>query len=333
MKDKLYGIWRRIKPNPSIDFNKATDEDVYYCYRLLLNREPDELGLAYWSDLVNHYEVPLQFVVDGFVHSHEFKALQAERNRPELIKLPDFKMYVRANDFFVGATIARERQYESYVARELRQLLSPGTTFVDIGANIGYFSLLAAVLINPQGRVIAFEPKPDNCELLRLSIAENDFDNIEVHIKAVADKAGTLSFSSGGADSNGRIMNDSEVASQPFPLPTVEAVTLDEALGDLDHIDVVKMDIEGAEPRALEGMGEIIKKHRPIIITEFSPELIKVTSCVAPESFLASLQEHYHLHILNRFTEKSREPQSIQDIMKAQAESGMTHLDLVAYPC
>ena len=163
----------RWKLGRSKNFDEATEPDVYYCYRLLLNREPDEDGWRYWSDLVNNHHISLQVLCDGFLNSYEFKKLTTERNKPQLIDLPTFKMYVRLNDHFVGGVIAQTKEYEPYVIKELERLLNPGDTFVDVGANIGYFTLLAAGKVGKKGKVIAFEPWPDNCQLLEKSIAEN----------------------------------------------------------------------------------------------------------------------------------------------------------------
>ncbi|MCP4423327.1 MAG: FkbM family methyltransferase [Chloroflexi bacterium] len=316
----------------SQDFNVATIDDVVYCYRLFLNREPDEIGMAYWTDLVKHHHIPLTALCDGFLGSHEFKNLVAERNKPHLIELPDFKIYVRLNDHFIGGTIANTGDYEPYVTQELRRLLKPGMTFLDVGANIGYFTLLAATLVGKTGKVLAFEPQPSNCKLLEESMAANGLQNIALYPYAAAEKAQTLIFTGGGADSNGRIVNPTETLAQEQDLPTIEAVRLDDSLADIERLDVVKMDIEGAEPRAWEGMQRLIQKHRPIVLMEFAPDLIRVTSGTEPSDLLDSMQKWYDIYILKRSGGKSDAPQSAAALMQAQADSTGTHLDIVAYP-
>ncbi len=314
------------------DFNITTVEDVIYCYRLFLNREPDEIGLAYWSDLVKNHRIPLTTLCDGFLSSHEFKDLVIKRNQPYLIDLSDFRIYVRLNDYFVGGAIASTGGYEPYVTQELRQLLRPGMTFLDVGANIGYFTLLAATLVGETGKVLAFEPQQANCNLLEESIVANGLQNITVYPYAAAEKAQTLTFSAGGADSNGRIINPSEILAQEHKLPTIEAVVLDECLADIQRLDVVKMDIEGAEPRAWAGMQRLIETYRPIVLMEFAPDLIRVTSGTEPSDLLDSMQKQYDIFILERSGGKSNAPQSTAALMQAQADSVNTHLDIVAYP-
>lgn len=320
----------RSKPAPP-DFNTATSTDIYYCYRLLLNREPDEAGWQYWQQMVNQYKVPLPLLVAGFANGSEFKQLQNRLNQPQLVELSKFKMMVRLNDFFIGATIARERAYEPAVTQELSRWLQPGDTFVDIGANIGYFSLLAAHLVGPSGAVYSFEPNPDNCALLRQSLAENGFEQVTLYPYAVAETAVTLFFSDGGADSNGRLLQNHEVR-DPNNGRQVQCVRLDDALPPLPQLKLIKMDIEGAEPRAWQGMQQTLKQHRPILIFEFSPELIQATSQCQASDFLTQVANLYDLFVLYRDGRKSPTPQSSAQILAELSTSGLTHFDLVGYP-
>ena len=86
--------------------------------------------------------------------------------RPVLLKLADFKIYVRLDDMAVGAWIMAKHGYETHVTEVMCTFLKPGIVFVDIGANIGYYTLLAASRIGHEGKVIAFEPGNNNCTLL-----------------------------------------------------------------------------------------------------------------------------------------------------------------------
>jgi len=315
-------------------FKKATVEDLYYCYRLILQREPDDVGWNDWHKLIINHNISIQMLVDGFLYSDEFKKLQEENFKPRLVELDDFNIYIRKNDFFIGAVIANTKNYEPYVTNEIRQLLKPDMVFIDIGANIGYFSLLAAALVGPTGKVYAFEPNPDNCRMFEMSIKANGFENIQLFPYAVAEQKQQFNLDVGGTNSNGRIIDFSPnaVPGQATPM-LIEAVTLDDTLPDLDRVDVIKLDIEGAEPRAWQGMQQIVKRFRPILVFEFSPELIPITSHVTAESFLEQIiSQNYDLYILERTKDKSTQPQTKQQIMEAHTNSGLTHLDLVAVP-
>lgn len=315
------------------DSEWATLDNIYACYHLLLGREPDERGWDYWSSLVKNHSITRAYLVDSFLSGHEFKAIQAERNNPVLVELPEFKMNVRLNDNFIGAMIAREKRYEPHVTHVLRSVLSPGHTFVDVGANIGYFSLLAASLVGSAGRVIAFEPNPANCELLRRSATANGFEKvIDLHPVAVAEQNQQLHFATAGIDSNGRVVNPAEAAAEVVPLPTVEAVALDDALASCDRVDVIKLDVEGAEARAWRGMQAIVHRHHPVLIFEFSPVLLRQTSEVDPAAFLAEVQSGYDLWIISPEGETATTPDGITAIIERQAASGLTHLDILARP-
>jgi FkbM family methyltransferase len=247
--------------------------------------------------------------------------------RPILLKLTDFKIYVRLDDMAVGAGIAVRRGYEKHITRIMRPLLKPGVILVDIGANIGYYTLLAASRIGCDGKVIAFEPSSDNCALLRMSLQANDFDNVKLYPYAVADKEGVVGFEM--SDSNGRISPGDALASYQ-----VQAVTLDTCLKDEPHIDIIKMDIEGAEGRALRGMYQLIRRHRPIIFTEFSPHDLKVVSGIAPGVYLSQLRDlGYEIFVVHRSGGQSSTPQSNEQIMGHFARFGGTdHLDLMVCP-
>lgn len=324
----MKAIWNRLKPKTKQN-EYATLEDVYNCYRILLNREPDEAGLAYWTDLVQTQNITMDMMADGFLRSFEFKQRQAERNKPHLVQLPDYKIFVRTNDLFVGAPIATTKAYEPLVTEAVKKHLKAGDIFVDIGANIGYFSLLAASIVGTDGHVYAFEPIAENGDFLEQSVAENGFQNVTLFRNAVAERKQMITFTGGGADSNGRIINEHETKLTAYPLPTIEAVTLDETLIDLPKLSLIKMDIEGAEPRAFAGMQQIIQKFKPTILTEFSPNFIKTTSNTDPLQFLEALSTDYELFILD---DKPKASKSVAQIMEIFAHTPNTHLDLMAKP-
>ncbi len=323
-------LQRSLSRKQEEPFTRATLDDLRACYRLFLRREPDPEGWAAWRDLVENHHITIQMMVDGFLSGPEFRRLQEEAARPVLVELDRFRLYVRLNDYFIGAAIARDRTYEPHVTSALTGLLRPGDTFLDVGANIGYFALLGAALVGPAGRVIAIEPNPHNCDLIGRSLEANGFAHVEIHPVALAEMAGTFALDVGGPNTNGRLV-EVDPGADPAWL-TVEAVVADDYLGELERLDVIKMDIEGAEPRALEGLAGLVRVHRPVILTEFSPALIAETSHVTPEAFLRRLAEWgYELSILGR-DGGCDAPPGAPDILAAHGRSGLSHLDLLARP-
>jgi FkbM family methyltransferase len=218
------------------------------------------------------------------------------------------------------------------VGEALRRLLKPEDIFLDIGANIGYFTLLAATVVGPAGRVIAFEPNPANCELIRMSVAANGVSNVALHSYAVADVVQTFPLDVGGTNTNGMLITDGAMADDPDTL-MVQTVVLDDFLTAPGRLDVVKLDIEGAEPRALKGMARLIETYRPQLLLEFAPTLIERTSQAEPGAFLELLINWgYGLQILNPGLGAGGETTSAEEILQSLARSRLSHLDLLGVP-
>lgn len=140
--------------------------------------------------------------------------------------------------------------------------INPGSVVYDIGANAGYFSLLAAVLTGPTGQVYAFEPLPRNVNFLRRHIALNKLDQIEVIEAAVSDHEGEAFFDLGASTAMGHLAKSGEIK--------VRSVTLDEmvASGHLQPPNYIKVDVEGAEYEALSGARSLLKKYHPILFLD-----------------------------------------------------------------
>lgn len=150
---------------------------------------------------------------------------------------------------------------EQGVFRALKEILRPGDLFVDAGANIGIYTLLASRLVGPTGRVIAIEMMPDTAAILRRHVQENGCGNVEIVEKALSDGAlasvtarvvpGKYGQASIAKSANGQ----AGVGEQE-----VEAVTLDQACRCIEHIRLMKMDLEGAELQALAGARATIER-------------------------------------------------------------------------
>jgi FkbM family methyltransferase len=156
---------------------------------------------------------------------------------------------------------------EPEVQEVLAELLRPGDAFYDVGANIGYFTLIGARLVSPTGRVVAVEPQPSALHRLRHNLAINGFDNVTVIEAAIADEEGEcdLMVSPEG------ILEWAALAPSPIPgVPTipVRVTTLDKLRADLPPPRVVKLDVEGAEGQAVRGMHEILCRDRPAVVCE-----------------------------------------------------------------
>jgi FkbM family methyltransferase len=149
--------------------------------------------------------------------------------------------------------------YEFNEMHFVRRFLRPGDSFIDGGANIGTYSLLAASIVGSSGRVIAFEPDPIAASRFRENIALNGFSNIAVHEAALSDSSGVMRFSD-GLDVSNRMVAPTETG---VPTVEVEAVRLDDHLErDVAYL-MAKFDLEGSELAALHGAEEHLLAGNP----------------------------------------------------------------------
>jgi FkbM family methyltransferase len=162
--------------------------------------------------------------------------------------------------------------YELDTYRLLRRIVAPGSTFVDCGANLGYFTLAAARWVGPDGRVEAFEPDPANRARLEENLARNNLAaNVRVHSLAASDRGGEIDFFHPEGDEYNHGMAGAYAASAApaGARMVVRCARLDEALDRSP--DVVKIDIEGGELAALRGMSRWLESAPPKLVVESSP--------------------------------------------------------------
>jgi len=158
---------------------------------------------------------------------------------------------------------------ESSVQEAMLRHVPAGGVFYDVGANLGFFALLGAHMTGPDGRVLAFEPAPDNAAAIRHNAEVNGLLNVEVVKKAVAAAAGEGRLQVVDDQSWSKL---EEYGAHPGTerVLDVPVIALDEEIsaGALPPPDVVKIDVEGAEIAVLEGMARTLAEHRPAIICE-----------------------------------------------------------------
>lgn len=169
------------------------------------------------------------------------------------------------------------------VQEALRRLLGEGGVLYDVGANVGFFSLIGARLVGAEGRVYAFEPAPGNAAAVRENAALNGLSQIEVIESAVGAERGRERL---------LLVEDlswSHLESQGWHPRTdttleVDVVTIDDlvAEGRIRPPDVVKIDVEGSEIDVLAGMRATLAEHRPVLVCELHD---------TNEAFLAAVEE------------------------------------------
>lgn len=311
----------------------ATPEDIYYCFRLLLGRAPNRVE---WSGHAARVGSDLDAVVRSYIDSREF-ALRSgallDRRLTEnvaLLKLEGFSMYVPTDDEDVGRHLMEQRTYEPHVTAVLRERLRPGMNVLDVGANIGYFTMLCAAAVGPGGRVTAVEPNEECARILEASRRENRFDNVVVVQAAAGRELGLLVLNRAYSNAMTRPLPDE--VSALLEAHSVPSVRLDDVLRG-QRVDIVKIDVEGAEYGALLGLTETMKRWHPTIVSEFSPEMLPGISGIDGRGYLRFLIEAgYRISVIERDGPLERCETDIERVMKAYERGGIDHIDILLEP-
>lgn len=149
-----------------------------------------------------------------------------------------------------------EKEKQQFIA----DLIKPGSVVFDIGAHVGFYTLLAAHKVGENGKVYAFEPAPNNINYLKKHVALNEFDNVHVIEAAVADSDGTTYFDFRTSSYSGQIADGGDVE--------VVLRSLDSLIqsGEVEQPDLIKIDVEGAESLVLDGSQSLLANYKPKLL-------------------------------------------------------------------
>ncbi len=210
--------------------------------------------------------IPLSF--KEFLYSLKYQ-------KPEIVSLDGFKLKVHPHDTVISESIKKNNIWAEAETQLFRELLQPGMVAVDVGANIGYFSLLASTLVGPTGVVLAFEPDPVNYSLLKKNVRLNRAANIRLNQTALSDTEEQLSLF---IDSHNK--GDHRIwapAGESRKRIEVNSTTLDTYLSKAGIVpSFIKIDVQGAEGKVLEGMkGTLCDSRLKSLIMEFWPAALR----------------------------------------------------------
>jgi FkbM family methyltransferase len=169
-----------------------------------------------------------------------------------------WKRYHRyVNGYWIGSY---EIELQNVLARELKT----GDVFYDIGANAGFFSVLAAKLVGATGHVFAFEPLPENMKSIKEQLSINHLEHCELVGKAVSDDSGPVSLTLACNNSMARVpdMQAGQTGADEGTL-MVDAITLNDFIKDNPMPSLIKIDVEGAEARVLTGADRLLNSPNP----------------------------------------------------------------------
>jgi FkbM family methyltransferase len=207
-----------------------------------------------------------------------------------LVDIQGRKMFVDSRDSGVAFRLLSLQTYEPELTKLFEQMVKPGDVVVDVGANIGYFTLLASKLVGERGRVYAFEPAPETFALLKRSIAANDSGNVCALQKALWNVRASGKLLLEGENWGANRIIDSETGGHSIE---VEMVSMDEFFENgHQKVDVVKIDAEGAEINILNGATAVLQKNPDLVLfAEFNPKLLEAAG-QHPERYIQVIASH-----------------------------------------
>ena len=192
------------------------------------------------------------------------------------------------------------------VLRALRPVVAEDSTCVDVGANIGLYTLGLSHLA-PRGHVYAFEPSPGAFECLRANLESNGVTNVETFQGALSDRQGTIGFhdvpfftAGSFTAEEGSYLGTEAVGSTLVEVP---CTTLDAFVESrrVDRVDVIKIDVEGAELSVLDGARRTLADHQPVVVMEFNSFGFSLHNGVLPQVALTRIQETFpHVFVIDR---------------------------------
>lgn len=200
----------------------------------------------------------------------KYKLKSARSKGNFLVNTHGCPLYVIPNDDGLSSELlvfgSHERDTTDFVSNYLKKDM----ICVDIGANIGYYSILYSKIVGPNGKVISVEPSPVNYEYLNKNLNLQNNKNFQIFNCACGDKEGNVRFHVDNRGNKCFVLNENEQCKSPENVITVPVQTIEKIVNEtnLSKIDFLKMDVEGYEWIALQGGWKIIKKFKPTIQIE-----------------------------------------------------------------
>jgi FkbM family methyltransferase len=253
-------------------------------------------------------------------------ALYVGGNRVLVKTAAGLKMFVDSRDLSIAPHIMLDGVWEESTEAVLRNLIRPGMTVFEIGANVGFFTLLLSHLVGDRGRVIAFEADPDLAQIVRDNIELNGFHRrTRVFAEAISDgAAGEVIFHRALRHrGNGSLLPIEQTPHNPEGVRetiTVPATSLDRICARLDRTvpHALKIDAEGAEPAILRGAAETLASPLlRILMLEFAPSFLK-SAGEDPRAYLERIKRAgFRLHRIDA-RKRRMEAASVAALLKSE---------------
>ena len=314
----------------------ASEEVVRLAYHLLLNRDPEAAGLRHWSSAIDNGLSRIEFV-RAVLASPEFRQqmtvadVSGFRDVDLIIPLGQQKLQVPASDISLVPHLLKDRCWEPHITRFFDRELRPDHVFLDVGANLGYFTVRYAPKV---ARVVAFEPAAANRGYCATNIAINRLDNVELHAVGLWHEDTTLHVRTDSSCVGMAAITLADDVSEGS-VEEIRAASLDtmvrDRIVDLPALDFIKMDIEGAELSALMGMRETIARHRPCIVMEINRPALAACGATVDGVWDFLTTRGYRISAFEHWQARDPHPLATLDDLKRLCPAD-TLIDIAAVP-
>lgn len=245
--------------------------------------------------------------------------------RPRFAEVHGHKMFLDSRNAVISPRLSAYGIFEPSETEIVKKGIKKGDIVLDIGAHIGYYTLIFAKLVGEKGRIFAFEPDPDNFDLLSKNITANKYQNVTLVRKGVLNKNGKAKLYLSQDNTGDHRIYDHRDSRKSIE---IETIRLDDYFKNYKgRIDFIKMDIEGVEGSAIQGMFNLLNRNKDLkILTEFWPHALKEFG-TDPEEYLKLLTGlGFKLYDINQ---KKMKPFSIQELLERYPSEQFVHTNLL----
>ena len=204
------------------------------------------------------------------------KKIKQKNSNQFIVDVNQYKLEVIPGDLGISSELIMFQTHEPLTTKLLSKELKKGMTCLDVGGNIGYYTLLESNIVGNNGKVIAIEPSPVNFKHLKKNLSIQDAKNVDAYNFAAGDVDGEVNFLVYQESNGSFTIPDGETTDLPGELIKVPAKRMDTFLDELniEHVDFVRMDVEGYEHHIIKGMNNIIKNSKPMFQIEVHVTLL-----------------------------------------------------------
>ena len=219
------------------------------------------------------------------------KKIKQKNSNQLIVDVNEYKLEVIPGDLGISSELIMFKTHEPLTTKLLSKELKKGMICLDVGGNIGYYTLFESKIVGKDGKVIAIEPSPPNFQHLKKNLEIQDSANVDAYNFAAGDIDGDVNFLIYRESNGSFTIPDGETTDLPGELIKVKAKRLDTFLDELniDHVDFVRMDVEGYESHIIDGMVNTIKKSKPMFQIEVHVTLLGIDGT---KKFLKKFQDY-----------------------------------------